>query len=257
MITKFIVSFIKGIPMAFREHPLVAVILSVLLIVLYVFASKTAFKKFREDAGKKAKGALWWVLVGLYMVLNLSRYVAIFMLLFASEVAELDPMFLNNGFFVEMIFISLIVIFYYGWKLKKMNEEVPAKETSPKGTRSIDRSAEEEEMQELQDTMGKIIKGVVLIVLNILFLITNLENTLRGFGFTVFKKNLGEWLFNFYCAASAEFILGVFVTIVGTLFSIILGSQSAQFEQAYKENEDKVEAFMDERENKKNKKNKK
>ncbi len=221
MITKFIISMFRGMPQMFREHKVAATIYALIIIVIYVVTSRMAYKHFMENS--KAT-ALRNFLVVLYLIINFIRFAVLFMIGFASEYTKLNEDFITKGFLIEILILCVVVGVFYCIKLKNSGDSI-----------------DDEAMDEFQEAVGKVIKAVIVFICSLIFIFTNLEHSIRGFGFSLFGKRLGEWLYNFYCTASVEFILGIFATIVASLFSILVGSQSAQFKQAMKDAERKID----------------
>ena len=215
MITKFIISIFKGLPEMFRTHKVGATIYGILLMIIFIIVSVIAYKHLTKES---KPGTLRNVLIAAFMIINFFRFIVLFMFGFASEYAKIDSRFLTKGFFKEMGILCILIMLYFIKKINKLNAD--------------NKDVDDESLEEYQEAVGRVIKAILVIIFSLIFIYTNLENSLRGYGFSLFGKKLGEWLYNFYCTASVEFILGFVGFIVGTIFNAFVGSSTKQLEQA-------------------------
>lgn len=150
--------------------------------------------------------ALFWVTKGLRSVfqsntgplIRICAYgyiivsVAIVMLtgsacLVASDIYEVSPEMFSTRLYIVVIALSVIGGVLEAAVLK-------ANRAAPDG---------------LWESTKRVLKSAIAVIGSLIFIFTDLEYTLMSFGPTIFHRNVGEWIFNFYSGLAVTAILGL------------------------------------------------
>lgn len=72
------------------------------------------------------------------------------------------------------------------------------------------------------EILGNIVKGLVLVILSLIFIFTNLEAGLSDFGFVIRGKTIGDWVYGAYAAWSGAIIISFLASVVELISTLTI-----------------------------------
>ncbi len=170
------------------------------------FGVLMAVRQWRDTAGLPAR---YRVLFLIPTILTLIGYFGVgTMLTLANETAELDPLRYGKGIFTELAVCGLLMTGLYVLSIYRS-----------------DSSDMSEEGVELAKSQAKgLLMGVFLIVMSVIFRLTGLAQSLPSWGFTLFGKTLGGWIYGAYLACGVWAVFSIAASVFQIPAQIWLGN---------------------------------
>lgn len=174
--------FLLGIQY-FWEHKIIMAILIAICGFTLFLVIKGLRSVFRSNAN-----LLFRIVACAYIIVS----VAIVMFtgsacLVASDIYEASPELFSTRLYILVIVLSIIGGVLEAAVLK-------ANRVGP---------------DDLWESTKRVIKAGIVVIGSIVFIFTDLEFALMGFGPTIFNRTIGEWIFNFYSGLAVMAILGL------------------------------------------------
>jgi hypothetical protein len=195
---------ISAVPEQFGEHIVLFIFAIVFMLLLTGFNIYLAWEFARKHY--KKIGRIFYVIITILVCILMLPISVVFII--ADEISELNPGIINNRFLVESVIIIILFTVFEAivtWIVLKKKEL-------------------ERDKTEVAKIQGKIIFGVICVGVTVLFIFTDAESTLQGWGFSLFGKSLGQWVFNGYLASILTFLLNFAKEIILIPFMMIFGN---------------------------------
>jgi hypothetical protein len=133
----------------------------------------------------------------------------------ADDISELSPDVISNRFLLECV--AAIIIYSI---LEAVVDRI-----------ALGRKGLADDVEEKAKIMGHIVYGTICVGVTALFIYTDAESALQNWGFSLFGKRLGRWMFNGYLAAILSFLLNLAKEIVFIPFLAVFGNPYAHLNQ--------------------------
>jgi hypothetical protein len=210
-VINFLYAAVTDVSNYIAVHPIYFGVALSLLIVYTIITICVAWKSAREYKMILAKA--------LYMAITLIGCVFMYpisiVFIFVDEMVDLDPSIISGKFLIECI----VVITLYSI-LEAVVDRIAL------GRKGLGGDAEEK-----AKILGHIVYGAICTGVTVLFIYTNAEFALQNWGFSLFGKQLGQWVFNGYLAAILSFLFNLAQEVMLLPFMAIFGSPYAHLNQ--------------------------
>lgn len=134
----------------------------------------------------------------------------------AGEIIEVVPSISSIDFYIEIIIISSITVFLYCLTIYRSNHKNKPSDS-----------------EDAEETLSGVLKGLVIVGLSLLFIFTDMEFYIQEWGFSLFGKKIGEWIFNAYLSWTAYVLLGIVQAMIQLPFMFIFGNPFNYIEKAF------------------------
>jgi hypothetical protein len=207
----FLNTTITGVPQYIHTHPVYFGIIIALMLLFTIVTLRGAWKLAREYEMILAK-VLYMAITILSCML---MYPISIVFVVADEISELNPDAISNRFLAECI----VAIIIYS-VLEAVVDRI-----------ALGRKGLADDVEEKAKIMGHIVYGAICVGVTALFVYSDAESALQNWGFSLFGKQLGQWVFNGYLAAILSFLLNLAKEIIFIPFLAIFGNPYAHLNQ--------------------------
>ncbi len=153
---------------------------------------------------RAAKGFVAKVLIFFYALIRSTFMMfAGFVFLVGGAEASLDYSFLTNRLYIETAIITVL----FG--------------ATSVGILALTENPGDDDPEEDAEMGKALLRGILFIIVCIVFIFTKLDDKLVGFGFTIFKKTIGDWILSWFLAAAVWSVLGFVQNLVQLFFLLI------------------------------------
>ena len=208
----YISTLIVDVPVYLKEHPIHFAILLIVYMLLFSVILYGAWKKSSIYKPIFVRGL--WIILAILSCAFIFPIGIVFLI--ADEICELNPNVLTNQFYVEIIIVTIlstannITAFVLDYrKYNEFDEDVT------------------------KEFASDIFTAIVVITLSILCIFTDIEKSIQNWGFTLFGKSIGQWIYNAYLAWTLSVLLTFVHDIIELPFILLFGSPLKHFEKAF------------------------
>jgi len=155
----------------------------------------------------------------LYMLINILAclfiYSIAFVFLIADEIMIVNPEIISNRFLIES---TIVIVLYALLLVAAIWIGSSGKDTSG-------------ESKDIATAKGTVFWLVLWAGISLLFIFTNAEFALQNWGFSLFGKYMGQWMFNAYLAVLLSYLMGFAKEVVMIPFIKIFGNPLVHLEE--------------------------
>lgn len=166
----------------FLEHKVLLVILAIFCVVVIFLVIKGLRNVLKSKINPLIRICAYaYIAVSVLLVMLTGSACLV-----ASDVFEANPQTFNTSLYIAVVIISVVSVILESAVLKA-NKAAP---------------------DDLGDSTKQVLKSVIAVIGSLIFIFTDLELSLMGFGPTILHRTIGEWIFNFYSGLAVTAILG-------------------------------------------------
>jgi len=194
------------IPNAIKQEIAGFIIFSVFYFILFAFIMLGAWKGSRSYKPSKKFFHIVFALFSCLLILPTTM--AFFMI---SKATILNSNILTNQFYIEAIIAAalygsfwVVILIWFKKRKTKTDEEL--------------------RNDVIEESILPVAASIFVIVLSVLFIFTNIRISIQSWGFIIFGKQIGQWLYNLFHASILFVSLSLIRELIQTPISILFGS---------------------------------
>jgi hypothetical protein len=203
----FLNTVITSVPEYMRERPVIFGIAVIFMLLYTLVTLGLAWKSASEYEGILPKA--------LYMLINILAcafiYSIAFVFLIADEIMAVNPEIISNRFLLESIVVIVLYVLLLVTVIRIAENNSSGKDTAK--------------------AKGTVFWLVLWAGIAVLFIFTEAELALQEWGFSMFGKRLGQWMFNAYFAILLSYLMDFAKEIAMIPFLKIFGNPFIHLEE--------------------------
>lgn len=215
LIFDFLNAILLNIPQTYKAQPAffwLTIIFVAILSIVTLYGSYKNAKQYKFIFARIA-----YIMIGIIRCLSI--YFVAIVLTTADDIYQANPNLFVNKFYIEVIILTLLYAAFTGivFAINIYKENY-----------------EDDEEKEIGDAVIKLVlKAVVVIIFSILVIFTTIENGIQGFGFMVFGKTVGQWIFNIYYGWIASILTMFLIDVIQAPLIFLFGNPINDLKAAF------------------------
>jgi len=209
-VIRFVDTAIRAVPEYLLARPVYFVLFVIYMLAIAGLTLWLAWRKAKMFEGTPEKAL--YMLGNIVACLFIYSIGAVFIL--ADEIKVVNPEIINNRFLIEMAVAASIYFILQALTVKGEMKQGTASDRKSKATPG-----------------GVLFLGMLFIGITMLFIFTDAMLVLQDWGFSLFGKRLGQWVFNGYLAVMLGCVFELIKSLAQIPFAILFSDPSSHIKQ--------------------------